>query len=52
MDKRVMWMCVAVGSTLGALVPQAWGASGFGTAAILGTAVGGIAGVWLAARIG
>jgi hypothetical protein len=51
-DKRVLWMCIAVGSTLGALIPEAWGASGFGIAAIVGSAVGAIAGVWVAARIG
>jgi hypothetical protein len=51
MDKRVLWMCIAVGSTLGGLIPQAWGASGFGLAAILGSAAGGVAGVWLAARL-
>ena len=51
MDKRVLWMCMAVGSTVGGLVPEAWHASSFGLAAILGSAVGAVVGVWVAARI-
>ena len=45
-------MCIAVGSTLGGLIPMAWGAGAFGLAAILGSAAGGAAGVWVAARLG
>jgi uncharacterized membrane protein YeaQ/YmgE (transglycosylase-associated protein family) len=51
MEKRILWMCIAVGSTLGGLVPEAWGASGFGVASILGSLVGAIVGVWATARI-
>ena len=51
MDKRVLWMCLLVGSTVGGLVPEAWGASAFGAASLLFSALGAIAGVWVAARI-
>jgi hypothetical protein len=51
MDKRVLWLLLLVGSTAGGLLPEAWGASAFGLASLLGSAVGGIAGVWAAARI-
>lgn len=51
MDKRVLWLCLAVGSTVGGLLPEAWGASAFGLASLVGSAVGGIAGVWAALRI-
>jgi uncharacterized membrane protein YeaQ/YmgE (transglycosylase-associated protein family) len=44
-------MCVAMGSTVGGLIPQAWHASGFGLAALLGSVIGGIVGVWVAVRI-
>jgi hypothetical protein len=44
-------MSVAIGSGVGGLVPQAWHASGFGLAALLGSVVGGILGVWVAVRI-
>ena len=51
MDKRVTWLCVLAGSTVGGMVPEAWGGSAFGMASILLGIVGGIAGLWLAARI-
>lgn len=51
MDKRVLWLCLAIGSTLGGFVPEAWGASAFGVASLLGGVVGGVAGVWVAARL-
>ena len=52
MDKRVLWLCLVAGSTLGGLAPEAWGASGLGLASLVGSAVGAVAGVWVAARIG
>ena len=52
MERRVIWLCVLAGSILGGLVPEAWGASGFGLAAFVGGAVGALAGVWAGVRIG
>jgi outer membrane lipoprotein SlyB len=51
MDKRVLWLCLAAGSALGGLLPEAWGASAFGVASLLGSVAGGVAGVWVAVRI-
>jgi uncharacterized membrane protein YeaQ/YmgE (transglycosylase-associated protein family) len=51
MEKRMLWMCLTVGSTVGGLIPQAWGGSGFGVASIVGSVVGAVIGVWAAARI-
>lgn len=51
MEKRVLWLCIAVGSTIGGFIPEAWHASGFGVEAILGSAIGAAAGVWAAARL-
>lgn len=51
MDKRVIWLCVGVGSIAGGLVPEAWGASGFGGMSLLFSVFGGVAGVWLGARL-
>jgi predicted MFS family arabinose efflux permease len=50
-DKRVLWLCIAVGSTVGGVVPEAWHASSFGLAAMLGSGIGALVGVWFAARI-
>jgi hypothetical protein len=52
MDRRVLWMCLLVGSTAGSFVPVLWGGSAFGVASLLLGAVGALAGVWVAARIG
>jgi hypothetical protein len=52
MDKRVLWLCLLAGSTLGGLLPEAWGASAFGLASLLCSALGAAAGVWVAARLG
>jgi hypothetical protein len=51
MDRRVVWLCVVVGSTIGGLAPQAWGASAFGVASLALGCLGGLAGVWLAVRL-
>jgi uncharacterized membrane protein YeaQ/YmgE (transglycosylase-associated protein family) len=51
MDKRVLWLCVLVGSTVGGFVPETWGASGLGVASLVFGAIGAIAGVWVAARV-
>ena len=51
MDRRVMWLFVAVGSTVGGLVPEAWGGSVFGLASLVLACLGGFAGVWAAFRL-
>jgi len=51
MDRRVVWICVAVGSTIGGLVPAAWGGSAFGLASLMLGCLGGVAGLWFAARL-
>ncbi|HEU5404668.1 MAG TPA: hypothetical protein VFU52_01190 [Gaiellaceae bacterium] len=51
MDRRVMWLFVAVGSTIGGLVPEAWGGSAFGLASLALGCLGGLAGIWAAIRL-
>lgn len=51
MDKRVVFLCLAIGMTVGGFVPEAWGASAFGVSSLLFSGLGGAAGVWVAARI-
>jgi len=51
MDKRVLWLCMAVGSTVGGFLPEAWGASSLGVSSLLLGAIGALAGVWVAARL-
>jgi outer membrane lipoprotein SlyB len=51
MNKKVLWMCMAVGSTVGGYLPTFFGQGSFSLASILGSAVGGVAGVFAAQRI-
>jgi len=52
MNRKVLWMCMAVGSTVGGYLPTFFGQGSFSLAAsIVGSCLGGIAGVFAAARI-
>jgi uncharacterized membrane protein YeaQ/YmgE (transglycosylase-associated protein family) len=51
MDRRVIWIFVTVGSTVGGLAPEAWGASGFGVMSFALGLVGALAGLWLGVRL-
>ena len=51
-DRRVIWIFVAVGSTIGGLAPEAWGGSAFGLASLVFGCLGGLAGLWLGVRLG
>jgi hypothetical protein len=50
-NKKVLWMCMAVGSTIGGYLPTFFGQSSFGVVSLLGSAVGAVAGVFAAQRI-
>lgn len=51
MDRRVVWLFVAAGSTLGGLAPKVWGGSAFGLASLALACLGGFAGLWVAVRL-
>jgi hypothetical protein len=50
-DKKVLWICLLVGSTAGGFLPTLFGFSSLGAVSLLFSGVGGVAGVWAAARI-
>jgi outer membrane lipoprotein SlyB len=50
-DRRVIWLCVGAGSTVGGLIPEAWGGSAFGVGSLLLGVLGAVAGLWLGARL-
>jgi outer membrane lipoprotein SlyB len=50
-DRKLVALCVLVGSTIGGYVATFFGQGSFSLASIVGTAAGGIAGVLAAARI-
>jgi len=51
MNRKVLWMCMAVGSTVGGYLPTFFGQGSFSLASIVGSFLGGVAGVFAAARI-
>lgn len=51
MDRRVMWIFVLVGSTIGGLAPMVWGGSALGLASLVLGSLGGLAGVWCAVKL-
>jgi hypothetical protein len=51
MDRRIIWIFVLTGSTVGGLLPEAWGASAFGGASLLLSLLGGLAGLWVGVRL-
>jgi hypothetical protein len=51
MDRRIVWVCVGVGSAAGGLVPEAWGDSAFGVMSLAFGLIGGLTGLWLAAKL-
>ena len=50
-NRSVIWICVAIGSTVGGLAPELWGAGMLSAAGLLGSFVGALAGVWVAAKL-
>jgi hypothetical protein len=51
MERRVIWLCAAGGSTIGSFVPAVWGASEMSLSSILFGVIGGVVGVMLGARL-
>jgi hypothetical protein len=51
MGRSVIGLCAVAGSTIGSFVPDLWGGSSMSLSSLFFTLVGGIAGVWLGARL-
>ena len=51
MDRRIVWIFVGVGMTVGGLVPEVWGGSALGLASLVFGSLGGVAGLWFAVRL-
>jgi len=50
MERRVIWLCAAIGGTIGSLVPLMWGASDMSLSSLALGTIGGIAGVLFGSR--
>ena len=51
MGRSVIGICALIGMTIGGFVPDLWGASSLSLASLVFSAAGGVAGVWLGARL-
>ena len=47
MERKLLWLFLFIGSTLGSLVPLLWGESAFSLSSVILTGVGGLLGIWL-----
>lgn len=50
-DRRVIWIFVGVGMTVGGLLPEVWGGSALGLASLALGSLGGVAGLWFAVKL-
>jgi hypothetical protein len=49
--KSLVWLGLAIGSTVGSFVPMLWGASMFSFSSIIFSGIGGIAGIYIFFKI-
>ncbi len=51
-SRKLIWIGVFVGSTVGSYVPNLWGAGFFSFSSVLFSAIGAFIGIWLGYRLG
>jgi hypothetical protein len=49
--RSMIGLCAVVGMTIGGFVPELWGASSLSLSSFAFSAAGGVAGIWLGARL-
>jgi hypothetical protein len=49
--KNLIWIGVLVGSTVGSLIPELWGAGMLSFSSIILSTLGGVAGIWIGFKI-
>ena len=52
MTKKLVWLGMIVGSTLGNAVPTFWGGSALSLTGMLFALIGGVVGIWVGVRLG
>jgi hypothetical protein len=52
MTRKLTWVGLFIGSTLGNMVPLLWGGSAISMSGFLFSTIGGIAGIWVGYRFG
>jgi hypothetical protein len=51
MQKTVMYLFITIGGAIGAYLPVLFGANGFSVWSVIGSTIGGLAGIWAAYKI-
>ncbi len=49
--KSLIWVFMGIGSTIGAYIPELWGAGMFSFSSVILTAVGGILGIYVGYKL-
>jgi uncharacterized membrane protein YeaQ/YmgE (transglycosylase-associated protein family) len=50
-SKKLIWLGLFVGSTVGGMLPSLWGADMFSLSGVVMSFVGGVAGIWAGYRL-
>ncbi len=50
-SKSFIWICLTIGTTVGAYIPDLWGASVLSMSSIILSGVGGFAGIWIGYKV-
>lgn len=51
MNKTMMYLFISIGGGIGAYIPVLFGADGFSVWSVVGSTIGGLAGIWAAYKI-
>ncbi len=51
-SKKIIWIGMFIGSTVGSYIPSLWGAGVFSFSSLLFATLGGFVGIWFGFRIG
>jgi hypothetical protein len=50
-SSRAVWFGIFIGSAIGGLVPELWGASTFSYSSVVFSGIGGFAGLWMGLKL-
>jgi predicted MFS family arabinose efflux permease len=51
-SSRAIWFGIFIGSAIGGLVPELWGADAFSYSSVLLSGIGALAGLWIGLKVG
>jgi len=50
-SRLLIWVSIFIGSTIGGIIPELWGAGMFSYASLLLSGIGALVGLWIAFKI-